>query len=197
MQKSKFSFYLPLIFPLVLTACNTMTATSDAETSAASKEAGADFVKTSTGFSGGGATVEDIGGILELIEPLEERGALVRRSREALETEIERFTVMRRDGMIVACAALYPYPADAMAELACLAVHPSYQGNRRGDKLLEILETRAREQGIEALFVLTTQTAHWFRERGFEPVAIGSLPMKKQELYNFQRNSKVFLKRLE
>jgi amino-acid N-acetyltransferase len=143
------------------------------------------------------ARLEDVGGILELIAPLERQGALVRRSREALETEIGRFTVMRRDGMIVACAALYPYPADAMAELACLAVHPSYQGNKRGDKLLEILETRATDQGIKALFVLTTQTAHWFRERGFGPTEIGSLPMKKQELYNFQRNSNVFLKRLE
>ena len=143
------------------------------------------------------ARLEDVGGVLELIAPLERQGALVRRSREALETEIERFTVMRRDGMIVACAALYPYPADAMAELACLAVHPSYQGDHRGDKLLENLESRAREQGIKALFVLTTQTAHWFRERGFEPAEIGSLPMKKQELYNFRRNSNVFLKRLD
>lgn len=143
------------------------------------------------------ARLEDVGGVLELIAPLERQGALVRRSREALETEIERFTVMRRDGMIVACAALYPYPADAMAELACLAVHPSYQGDHRGDKLLENLESRAREQGIKALVVLTTQTAHWFRERGFEPAEIGSLPMKKQELYNFRRNSNVFLKQLD
>jgi len=142
------------------------------------------------------AGMEDVGGILELIAPLERQGALVRRSREALETEIGRFTVMRRDGMIVACAALYPYPADAMAELACLAVHSSYRGGRRGEKLLEILEDHAREQGLKALFVLTTQTAHWFREQGFEPAEIGSLPMKKQELYNFQRNSKVFVKRL-
>ncbi len=143
------------------------------------------------------ARLEDVGGILELIAPLERHGALVRRSREALETEIERFTVMRREGMIVACAALYPYPVDAMAELACLAVHPNYQGDKRGDKLLEILEALARERGIKVLFVLTTQTAHWFRERGFEPAETGSLPMKKQELYNFRRNSNVFVKRLE
>jgi len=143
------------------------------------------------------AQLEDVGGILELIEPLEREGALVRRSREALENEIDRFTVMRRDGMVVACAALYPYPKDAMAELACLAVHPNYRGDRRGEKLLESLEKRAGEQGIDALFVLTTLTAHWFRERGFEPAGVEALPMKKQELYNFQRNSKVFLKRLE
>lgn len=142
------------------------------------------------------AGVEDVGGILELIAPLERQGALVRRSRETLETEIERFTIMQRDGMIVACAALYPFPADALGELACVAVHPDYQGDGRGDKLLQIVEAQALEQGIHALFVLTTQTAHWFRERGFEPADIATLPMKRQMLYNYRRNSQVFIKRL-
>ena len=142
------------------------------------------------------AGVEDVGGILELIAPLEQQGALVRRSRDTLETEISRFTVMLRDGMIVACAALYPYPADAFGELACVAVHPDYQGDGRGEKLLEKVETQALEQGIRTLFVLTTQTAHWFRERGFEPSEIAALPMEKQVLYNYRRNSQVFMKRL-
>ncbi len=142
------------------------------------------------------ARIEDVGGILELIEPLERQGALVRRSRESLETEIERFIVMERDGMTIACAAIYPYPKDGVAELACFAVHPDYQGGGRGDKLLALLETQAREAGIEALFVLTTQTAQWFQERGFETAGMESLPTGKQDLYNYQRNSKVFLKRL-
>jgi len=77
------------------------------------------------------ARIEDVGGLLELIEPLERHGTLVRRSREALETEIDHFTVMERDGMIVGCAALYPYPKDRMAELACLAVHADYQGGEK------------------------------------------------------------------
>ncbi len=142
------------------------------------------------------ACIEDVGGILELIEPLERLGVLVRRSRESLETEIERFIVMERDGMCIACAALYPYPEDGLAELACLAVHQDYQGGGRGDELLELLEAQVRKTGLKALFVLTTQTAQWFQERGFEPVGMDSLPAEKQGLYNFKRNSKVFLKRL-
>ncbi len=142
------------------------------------------------------ARVDDVTGILELLRPLEERGVLVRRSRERLETEIDRFFLAERDGMVTACAALYPYPREDMAELACLAVHPDYRGDRRGDRLLEHLEGLVRAAGIARLFVLTTQTAHWFQERGFQAAGLEALPMEKQALYNFQRNSKVFIKTL-
>jgi amino-acid N-acetyltransferase len=142
------------------------------------------------------ARIDDVGGILELLEPLESAGALVRRSRERLETEIERFSVVERDRMIVACAALYPYPNEAMGELAALAVHPDYRSGGRGDRLLADMEEKARGLGIRRLFVLTTQTAHWFRERGFEAMELQELPMEKQRLYNFRRNSKVFAKEL-
>jgi amino-acid N-acetyltransferase len=142
------------------------------------------------------ARIDDVGGILELLAPLEEKGVLVRRSRELLENEIDCFTVVERDGMVIACAALYPYEEDGMGELACVAVHEDYQHVGRGDALLLHLEASARSQGIDSLFVLTTQTAHWFRERGFEPRPIQSLPMKKRQLYNYRRNSKVFVKTL-
>lgn len=142
------------------------------------------------------ARIDDVTGILELLRPLEERGVLVRRSRERLETEIERFYLTERDGLITACAALYPYPGAAMAELACVAVHPDYRGTGRGDRLLTHMEKIAHHEGIEKLFVLTTQTAHWFRERGFEPAPLGALPMERQALYNFQRNSQVYIKTL-
>lgn len=142
------------------------------------------------------ARIDDVGGILELIAPLEASGFLVRRSRERLEMEIGRFLVMERDGMIIACAALYPYPGTALGELAALAVHPDYRSGGRGDKLLEGIETQARSQGVERLFVLTTQTAHWFQERGFEPAGLTELPIEKQALYNYRRNSKVFIKPL-
>lgn len=142
------------------------------------------------------ARIDDVTGILELIRPLEEKGVLVRRSRERLEIEIERFVLSERDGLITACAALYPYPEDGMAELACLAVHPEYQAGGRGDRLLAHLEGVARALGIGRLFVLTTQTAHWFRERGFEPAPLDALPMQRQALYNLRRNSQVFIKTL-
>ncbi len=140
------------------------------------------------------ARIDDVGGILELLRPLEETGVLVRRSRERLETEIDRFFLLERDGMAIACAAIYCYHADHMAELACVAVHPEYRNRGRGDRLLERIENIARQRGIQRLFVLTTQTAHWFRERGFEPSGLGDLPMERQSLYNYRRNSKVFIK---
>ncbi len=142
------------------------------------------------------ATIDDVGGILELIKPLEEQGVLVRRSRELLEMEIRHFLVIERDGTIIACAALYPGDRQAGAELACLAVHEDYRNEGRGDALLEAIEQRARAAGIHTLVVLTTRTAHWFRERGFLPGDTSRLPASKKALYNYQRNSKVFYKPL-
>lgn len=143
-----------------------------------------------------GAKIEDVGGLLALLRPLEESGVLVRRSRELLEAEIERFTVIDLDGSIIACAALYPYPEVHQAELACVVVHPEYRHSQRGDRLLESIEKQARAAGINQLFVLTTHTAHWFLERGFAPAQVEQLPAARQALYNWQRNSQVFCKAL-
>ncbi|HEX2236876.1 MAG TPA: amino-acid N-acetyltransferase, partial [Gammaproteobacteria bacterium] len=142
------------------------------------------------------ATIDDVRGILELIAPLEEAGVLVRRSREQLELEIQRFQVIERDGMIIGCASLYPFADEALGEIACLAVHNRYRDEGRGELLLTYLEQKARALGLKRLFVLTTQTAHWFLEHGFREGAIKSLPIKHRELYNYQRNSKIFLKEL-
>lgn len=142
------------------------------------------------------ATIDDVGGILELIEPLESEGVLVRRSREQLELEIGNFTVAERDGTIIGCAALYPFKNDRIGELACLAVHPTYRNTGRGDELLTALEKHAKQSGIDRLFILTTHTSQWFQERGYEPATLESLPMEKRVLYNYQRKSKVFIKTL-
>ena len=141
------------------------------------------------------ARSDDVAGILELLRPLEEQGILVRRSRELLESEIQRFYVIERDGMITACAALYPY-SDDQAELACVAVHSDYRGTSRGAQLLEQIEQEARRRQYKQLFVLTTRTAHWFIEHGFIAGNVSELPQERQRLYNWQRNSKVFFKSL-
>ncbi|MCW8106890.1 amino-acid N-acetyltransferase [Alteromonas ponticola] len=138
------------------------------------------------------ATIDDVGGILALIKPLEESGALVTRSRERLEQEIEHFFVIVRDGMIIACAALYLFSEEHSGEIACVATHPEYRGKNRGERLLDAIKASALELGLQNLFVLTTLTAHWFLEQGFVQADIDSLPTSKKELYNFQRNSKVF-----
>ncbi len=138
----------------------------------------------------------DIGGILALIEPLEEQGILVRRSREMLENDIDRFTVIERDGMVVACAALYDYPEEGIAELACLVVHPDYRTSGRGDQLLHYLERESAAKGMARLFVLTTQTSHWFRERGFDACSLEDLPATRRPHYDQGRQSKILLKPL-
>ena len=142
------------------------------------------------------ATIEDVGGILNLIDPLEKEGILVRRSREHLEIGIEQFTVIERDGMVIACAALHPFADEKVGELACLVVHPTYQHSGHGEALLSYVEKDAKRQGIEQLFVLTTHASHWFQERGFQGAELGRLPVTRQALYNYQRNSQVFIKPL-
>lgn len=142
------------------------------------------------------ATIEDLAGLIELLSPLEAEDILVRRSREKLEIEIDHFTVVERDGMIIACAALYPYLQDKISELACLAVHPDYQNNNRGNQLLKYIEQQTKQLGVKQLFVLTTRTAHWFVERGYIESDITKLPVKRKSLYNYQRKSKMFAKNI-
>ena len=139
------------------------------------------------------ANINDIGGILELIRPLEQQGILVRRSREQLEREIDQFTIIERDNLTIACAALYPFPDERIGEMACVAVHPDYRSSSRGEALLKRVAAQARQMGLEKLFVLTTRSIHWFQERGFTPAEVDVLPLQKQELYNYQRRSKILL----
>jgi amino-acid N-acetyltransferase len=146
------------------------------------------------------ANAQDVAGIIEVIRPLEERGILVRRERERLEQEIENFLVAELDGIIVGCCAIYPY--DNQGELACVAVHENYRaqpaqttgGNGVGKRLLVAAEAHAVQNGLSQLFVLTTQTQEWFKEQGFEPKSMETLPESKQNLYNWQRNSAVLIK---
>lgn len=142
------------------------------------------------------AELGDVGGLLELLEPLERRGMLVPRSRERLEHEIEDYLVIERDGMIIGCAALHEYPDARMGELACVAVHGDYRGGNRGERLLADAERRARRRGLSAIFALTTHTAHWFIEKGFGLADIDDLPPLKRDAYNHARKSKILLKTL-
>ena len=142
------------------------------------------------------ATIEDVGGILNLIAPLEREGILVRRSREHLEIGIGQFTVIERDGMVIACAAFQPFAEERVGELACLAVHPDYRHNGYGEALLRLIEGEALKRGIDRLFVLTTHASHWFQERGFQAGESGQLPVARQTMYNYQRNSQVLIKAL-
>jgi amino-acid N-acetyltransferase len=139
---------------------------------------------------------DDVGGILHLIEPLEADGTLVRRPRELIERDISQFSVLEHDGVIFGCAVLIGFPQDAMAEMACLTVHPEYREIGDGERLLQRIEARARAQGVKRLFVLTTRAMHWFIKRGFAPAAVEDLPSERKGLYNWQRRSQVLIKNL-
>jgi len=139
------------------------------------------------------ASINDIGGILELIRPLEKKGILVRRSREQLEIEVDKFTIIEYDNLTIACAALYPFLKEKIGEMACLAVHPDYRNSSRGDLLLKNIKIHAQEMHLEKIFVLTTQSIHWFQERGFILVDVEMLPESKKKMYNYQRGSKILM----
>ncbi len=142
------------------------------------------------------ASIDDIGGILSLIEPLEASGVLVPRSREQLELEIAHFEVIEKDGMIIACSACIPYADRGLAEIACLAVHEDYQRAGLGSQLLELAERRAGSAGAARLYTLTTRTSHWFLEHGFGETADFELPEAKLANYNPDRRSKILVKTL-
>ena len=142
------------------------------------------------------AKIEDIGGVLRLIEPLEQEGILVKRGRDRLEREIGRFVVLEHDKLLVGCAALYPFPDERAGELACLVVHPEFRNAGAGERLITEVEARARRQKLKRLFVLTTRAEHWFVERGFTETGLKELPRQKRLLYNYQRRSVVLVKRV-
>jgi amino-acid N-acetyltransferase len=142
------------------------------------------------------ARIEDAGGIIALIEPLEADGTLVKRNRERLEQEIGNFEVVEHDGVVVGCAALYPFPESKSAELACLAVSPEYRDAGFGELLLHACESRARAARIRKLFALTTRAQHWFLAQGFREAGVDALPEQRKSLYNWKRGSKVFVKRI-
>jgi amino-acid N-acetyltransferase len=142
------------------------------------------------------ATADDVTGILQLIEPFERDGTLVKRGRTEIERDIGNYTILEHDGVIFACAALYPYPEARTAEMAAVTVSPQSQGQGDGEKILRRVEQRARAMGLASIFVLTTRTMHWFIKRGFQPVDPDWLPEARKRKYNWDRKSQVLVKKL-
>jgi amino-acid N-acetyltransferase len=142
------------------------------------------------------ATSDDVGGILQLIEPFERDGTLVRRERTEIERDVANYTVIEHDGIIFGCAALYPYPEARTGEMAALTVSPNVQSQGDGERLLKRIEQRARAAGLDSIFVLTTRTMHWFIKRGFAPVDPDWLPEARKRKYNWDRRSQVLVKKL-
>jgi len=142
------------------------------------------------------ATADDVGGILQLIEPFERDGTLVRRERTEIERDIANYTVIEHDGIIFGCAALYPYPESRIGEMAALTVAPMVQGQGDGERILKRVEQRARAMGLDSIFVLSTRTMHWFIKRGFVQIDPDRLPEARKKKYNWDRRSQVLMKKL-
>ncbi len=142
------------------------------------------------------ATADDVGGILQLIEPFEKDGTLVKRDRTEIERDAANYTIIEHDGVIFACAALYPYPEARTGEMAALTVSPQSQGQGDGEKVLRRIEQRAKSIGLDSIFVLTTRTMHWFLKRGFVQADPDWLPDARKRKYNWDRRSNVFVKKL-
>lgn len=142
------------------------------------------------------AETSDIGGILELIQPLQESGALVQRTRDLLEEQIQSFAVLDIDGTAIGCASLQALDADS-GEIACVAVHKEFQGRGYASDLLNYLESRAKAAQYKQVFLLSTQASHWFKERGYQETTPDTLPQDRRELYSSERKSKVLSKVLK
>lgn len=142
-------------------------------------------------------TVRDIPQLMELMAPLESSGVLIKRSTRYLEKNIKDFYLMFRDGALIGSVGFHHYPEGNMAELAGLIIHPEYRKGKKANILLKYIEQKAISEGCDKIFLLTTQTAHWFIENGFEIADISNLPKKKQENYDYSRNSQVLIKKLQ
>jgi amino-acid N-acetyltransferase len=142
------------------------------------------------------ATVDDVGGILQLIEPFERDGTLARRERTEIERDIANFTVIEHDGIIFGCAALIAYAEQRTGEMMALTVSPLSQGQGDGERILKRVEQRAKAMGLHSIFVLTTRTMHWFIKRGFQQVDADWLPEARKRKYNWDRRSQVLVKKI-
>ena len=142
------------------------------------------------------ANIDDVGGILAVIEPFEKDGTLVKRDRTEIERDAGLYTIIEHDGVIFGCAALYPYPEERTGEMAALTVLPDTQSQGDGERLLKRIEARAKAQGLQSIFVLTTRTMHWFIKRGFQQVPADWLPEARKRKYNWDRKSQVLVKKL-
>jgi amino-acid N-acetyltransferase len=142
------------------------------------------------------ATPDDVGGVLQLIEPFERDGTLVKRDRTEIERDITNYSIIEHDGVIFGCAALYPYPEARTAEMAALTISPQVQGQGDGERILKRVEQRAKAAGLDSIFVLTTRTMHWFIKRGFAQADPDWLPEARKRKYNWDRKSQVLVKKI-
>jgi amino-acid N-acetyltransferase len=145
------------------------------------------------------ALKKDIRTILNLTKSSVASEELMRRTRPAIEKQLGDYFIFEIDRNPVGCVALHTYPEQNKGELAYLYVSPSHENQGIGRKLIQFVENKAREAGLDELLVLSTQSFTYFQSKGgFTEGSPNDLPPARREKYDQSgRNSKVLVKRLK
>jgi amino-acid N-acetyltransferase len=141
---------------------------------------------------------KDIRAVMSLIQQSVRSEELVRRTRAEIVTEIDDYWVLEIDRHIAGCVAIYPYPEQKMAELACLYVSRSNENQGLGRKLMSFVENLARQRGYSKLFALSTQAFVYLQQKGgFTEAGPEILPPARRAKYESSgRNSRILVKNL-
>jgi amino-acid N-acetyltransferase len=144
------------------------------------------------------ALKKDIPSILKLIRPSVESAELVKRTRASLEKSLGDYFIFEIDKNPVACVALHVHSEQGAGELACLCVKPSHENQGIGRKLIQFVESRARELGLNQLVAMSTQAFAYFQSKGgFQEGGVEDLPPLRREKYGQSgRKSKILVKKL-
>jgi len=133
----------------------------------------------------------DLPDILRLMEPLMQKGILIRRNPEQIQEKKNDYSVFEIDGSIRACGALHDW-GESQGEIAAVATDPQYTDLGLGRKIVGFLIEKGRKLNMRRVFVLTTQSQDWFESLGFKEVTVDTLPAQKRAVYDYNRKSKIF-----
>jgi len=141
---------------------------------------------------------KDVRAVISLIQQSIRNEELLRRTRAEILADIDDYWVLEIDRHIVGCVAMYPYPEQKMAELACLYVSRSTENQGLGRKLMSFVETLAKQRGFNRLFALSTQAFVYLQQKGgFMEADADILPPERRVKYEASgRNSRILVKNL-
>jgi amino-acid N-acetyltransferase len=144
------------------------------------------------------AKKKDIRAIQRLTKKAVDAEELIRRTRTEMEKNLADYYIFEIDKNPVACVALHIYPEQRQGELASLFVSPAHENQGIGRKLIQFIETKAREAGLNELITLSTQAFTYFQSKGgFAEGTPDILPPARRAKYDQSgRNSKVLVKQL-
>jgi len=139
---------------------------------------------------------KDVRALIDLIRRSVDHAELVKRTRADLIAQLDDYWVLEIDKTLVACVALHIYPEEQKAEMACLYVSKSHEGQGYGRKLMSFAEQTAAQRGAKHIFALSTQAFNYFQQKGgYSEVSPDELPAERRKKYDASgRNSKVLQK---